>query len=170
MMAKKTQSEIIGLAMIVLILIFGLLIYISFSMKGDDEVLTKEFTYKQIPVLLNNAILETHTLENECHGEKMQKLIMKMAEGSSLTCNDGTLIEDFVDEKIEFFLNSTLDDWHMTYRYTIYTGTDYTDESTYVLFKTNSASECWNMDIHTENFFFRMSNGNLLNIKLDLCS
>jgi hypothetical protein len=167
---KKTQSEILGLAMVVILITFGLLLFVMFGLRGDDEHISVEYSYKQLPVLLNNAILETHTSEADCYGEKIQKLLIKAGEGNTLVCKNGQDVKSFVRIKIKELLDLTLGEWNIDYRYTVYKGTDYKDENNYVFNITNSPNNCYGQDIDTENFFFRMSNGQFLNIKLDLCS
>jgi len=162
----KSQSEIMGIAIIMVILTFGLLVFISFGLNKTSTPISLEYTYKQIPTLLNNAILETHSSEADCHGEKIQRILINVAEGNDFMCNDKRA-SVFIEESINNFLEETLGTWRMNYRYTVYTGSDFRDTSKYVLFLNNS--NCIGMNVDTENFFFRLSDGRFLNIKLDLC-
>lgn len=163
----KSQSEIMGIAIVMVIVVFGLLIFISFNSNKTHIPISLEYTYKQIPVMLNNAILETHTTEDDCYGEKMQKILIKAGEGNTLVCKNGKRAKEFAEENIKKILNETLDLWGMDYRYTVYVGTDFSDEDSFVIFLNNS--DCRGMNIDTENFFFRMADGQFLNVKLDLC-
>lgn len=180
---RKGQSEIMGLAMVMILLAVGLLLFISFGLRNSDSSLSNEFTYKQLPVLLNKAIFETNTLESDCYGEKIQKLLIKAGEGNTLTCNNGVSSKEFAKDFITDALNQTLGAWFMEYRYTVYRGNDFSvcdpvpnggldsmaDSSKCVLKIHNTDDYCFMKDINTENFFFRMNTGQLLNIKLDIC-
>jgi hypothetical protein len=163
----KTQSEVIGLAIIMILIAFGLVIFISFSLRTKPQNVPSQYTYRQIPVLLNNAILETHTTEEDCYGEKIQKILISSADNSNLICKNNMKAEEFANKTISSFLNETLNKWGMYYQYTVYTGTDYRDPNNQIIFIKNH--NCINMNIDTENFFFRMADGRFLNIKLDLC-
>lgn len=167
---KIGQSEIIGLGIVVFLLTFGLLLYIIFGIQGGEESISAEFSRNQIPTILNNAILETHTTQEDCHGEKMQRLLIKTAEDTSFTCSNGQRVTAFTKTFIEDNLNKTLGDWNMEYRYLVYTGSNFKDNTTHIFMVTNTRDSCWGKDITTENFFFRTSNGEFLNVKLDICT
>ncbi len=174
----KGQSEIMGLAVVMVLLSVGFLLYVSFNLKTDHVSSTVKYNYQQLPVLLNNAILDTHTKESDCYGEKIQKLLIKAGEGNSLICNDGTLAKEFSKDFISKILNETLAKWQMEYIYSVYTGEDFSVcnslnpnyDTNCVFVLTNSKNSCYKKDINTENFFFRMNNGRFINIKLDICS
>ena len=175
-MVKKSQSEIMGLAVIMFLIVLGLLMFLSFSLKHKTNSINTEFTYKQLPVLLNKAIFETETTEEDCFGEKIQTLLIKSAERSSLLCANGEPAIEFSKNFISNILEDTLGTWNIEYRYFVYLGTDYgvCDDTTFdsnscLMTLTNSEDNCYMKDISTENFFFRLNSGALLNIKLDLC-
>ena len=166
---NKAQSELVGLAMVVLLIVIGLLIAVSFSLRATNTDYAVEYQHQQLPVLLNDAILESHTNLDECHGEQIKKLLLKVAQKEAFECNNGKKLNTFLEKDIEKILNSTLDQWYITYKYTIYTGLDYSDKSKQLFYFTNSDDNCLNQNIETENFFFSMSNGDFLNMKLDIC-
>lgn len=183
MKRKKGQSEIMGLAMIVVLITFGLLIFVAFSMRSESKNVATEFTFKQLPVLLNNAILETHVPEDECFGEKIQKLLIMSAEKSNIQCLTKQSTKEYSKEKITKILKDTLDQWNMEYIFTVYTGKDHKicqhdpSSSKCVFDITNSLEKdgttkryCRNMNINAETFFLGLSDGRILYIKLDLCS
>lgn len=177
-LSRKSQSEIMGLAMVMILLAVGLLLFVSFGLKGSESSLSNEFTNKQLPVLLNKAIFETDATEEDCYGESIQKLLIKAGEGNSLICNNGQSAKEFSEDFISDALNKTLNTWNIEYRYSVYRGQDFTvcgpgtnfDPRNCIINQTNSEDYCFLKDISTENFFFRMNTGQLLNIKLDICS
>ena len=173
---KKGQSEIMGLAIIMFLIVLGLLLFLSFSIRQKSMSINTEYTYKQLPVLLNKVIFETETSEDDCFGEKIQTLLIKTGERSNLYCNGGMPAKQFTNNFITDVLNETLGAWNMEYRYSVYIGTDYHvcdkenyDSSSCLIYVTNSPNNCYLKDISTENYFFRLNSGGLLNIKLDLC-
>lgn len=164
----KSQSEAMGLALIMIIIVLGLLIYIRFSlMTSEPQPYTTQFTFKQLPVLLNDAMLQTHTLDSHCYGERIQTILMRCGEGNTFTCSNNQDACTFARNWISNHLNKTLDQWNMEYQYTVYRGDDFRNNHVFPMI-TNA--DCSQMNIDTEIFFFRMSNGQLLNMKLDLCS
>lgn len=165
----KSQSEAMGLALVMVIIVLGLLIYIRFSlMTADPLAYTTQYTYKQLPVILNDAMLQTHTNVSDCSGEKVQTILMRCGEGSStFRCNGGVIPCTFAKNWINETLDNTLTSWNMDYRYTVYRGNDFRNNIVFSL--TNTLDNCANQNIDTEIFFFRMSNGEMLNMKLDLC-
>lgn len=167
----KSQSELVGLAMVVVLIVLGLLVVVSFSLRSIDPDISIEYQHEQLPVLLNDAILEAHTSTDlsGCYGEQIKKLLLKVAQNENFVCNNDP-VKDFLKTEIQSILDDTLHSWYITYRYTIYTGLDYTD-STKHLFDvfTNSDDDCLNQNIKTENFFFSMTNGDFLNMKMDIC-
>jgi hypothetical protein len=167
---KKSQSEILGLAMVMVLIVIGLLMYVVFSLNSAKESITATQQHKQLPVILNDAMLFTDSAKADCYGERMQKLVIKVAQGDAFTCNyqGGTLVEDYVKIMFNMFLTETLDAWNIGYNYTVYTGNDFTDSSSYVMSLSNV--DCTYMNRDSENFFFRMSNGKLVNMKLDICT
>ena len=166
--STKSQSELIGLAIIVVLIVIGLLVVVSFSLRSTSTDYVILHQHQQLPVLLNDAILETHVGE-DCYNEKMQHLIIRYAVGESFICENRQPIFEFINSSISTILENTLDSWFMTYRYTIYTGLDYRDEDERLFYFTNSENNCHLMSITTENFFFTMSTGEFINMKLDLC-
>lgn len=172
----RGQSEIMGLAMVVILIVLGLLLYVKFGIDTSGSSLTNEFTNKQLPVLLNKAIFETHATEEDCYGEKIQKILISSAEGKNLVCSNGQPFKVFAREFIENSLNQTLGEWQMEYIYSVYKGQDFSvcepssfNSNLCVMSITNSEDYCFMMDRYTENFFFRLNTGQLLNIKLDIC-
>ncbi|MGM5483640.1 MAG: hypothetical protein ACQER9_01840 [Nanobdellota archaeon] len=162
----KSQSEIMGLLMVVVLISVGLLVFVSFSLKNINEKdIVNEYTHKQLPVLLNDAILETHTKDSECYGEKIQALMVKAGEGNNFRCNN-KYVRPFLKDKVSYLLNKTLDKWGIKYRYFVYTGNDPVNDNIIEI----KNSDCKGMDIDTEIFFFKLESGGFLNIKLDLCS
>jgi hypothetical protein len=165
---NKGQSEILGLAMVMVLLVIGLLMYVTFSLNAARDSITVTQQHEQLPVILNDAMLFTDSAPDDCYGERMQKLVIKVAQGDSFICADGRPVREFVRYRFDQFLTQTLTAWNIGYEYTIYTGNDFTDKSSYVMVLNNT--DCTFMDRASENFFFRMSNGELVNMKLDICS
>jgi hypothetical protein len=166
----KSQSEIFGMAIVMVLVTIGLLMFVVFALNSSSsrQSLTTQYVHKQLPVLLNDAILQTHALENECYGQKIKDLLIKCGQRDNFVCNNNQNACDFSKKFISSRLNETLEKWKMEYSYTVFVGTDLRSPDTSVIFNLNN-SRCLR-DVSSETFFFRMSNGRLLNMKMDICT
>lgn len=181
---NKAQSEIIGLAFVMVIITLGLAILVSFSLKSSSTDYVNIFTKSELPLFLNNAMLETNI--EECYGEKLSRLLMKCAEGANLICpqsiDGGTLPTDLANKPvkdacvvsyrfIEKQLQTVLTQNYQYFRYFVYTGDDYKENQIFMLQNSIDGKTCGNrMNIpHPGRLFFRIAGGELLNTKLDIC-
>jgi hypothetical protein len=175
--SKKSQSEILGFAMVMILVVVGLAIYVRFSLTQTEPDYVNVFTKNQLPLYLNNAILETNV--PECYGEKISKLLIRCAEGKNFVCtqtpnlfgnatNVPTTACDASKLIITQALNITLNKNDFQYRYYVYTGNDYTKNNLFNV--SNTRNFCSNMNIpHPGRLFFRTATNELLNAKLDIC-
>ena len=173
----KAQSEIMGLAFIMVIITVGLAVIVSFSLRSSSTDYVNIFTRSELPLFLNNAMLETNI--NECFGEKLSRLLMKCAEDSNLICpedlgptppelsgkdpKDACVVSyNFIEDQLDTVLTSN----YQNFKYYVYTGDDYNNNQIFTL----NNSDCNRMDIpHPGRLFFRIAGGEILNTKLDIC-
>ncbi len=120
----KAQSEIMGLAMVMVLVAFGLVFIVSFIVLTDDGDIRGDFIDKQMAVNINNAILDTNT---QCRGNTVRRLLVDCVDSRNVICSAGVNSCDFLFENgtqdqgvIPYLLNETLDQFGYTYYYKSY--------------------------------------------------
>lgn len=83
--SKKAQMEILGLAIIVVLIILGVLFGIMVLRKKAPE-LRQEFEQKTLAVNYINTLLGTTT---DCYKVTFRELIQDCAQGGSMQCSEG---------------------------------------------------------------------------------
>lgn len=111
MKSKKSQTEILGLAIVVVLVILGLALYFRFSFvlgqDNDLEIVTDS-------VLAENIIGSMLKTNTGCiQGQDFKGLIISCSEnhnmpGFAYTCSNGAWYCDFLKDKVEEILNSSL--------------------------------------------------------------
>ena len=116
---KKSQLEIVGLVVIVILISLALLFYVQFSMRSAPEI-KKTYTNSQLTSNMVNALLETST---ECKGNTIAILLADCAadydrKGILYDCSgDGNIDScSFVNNTIQDLLDETLDLWKVKYQ------------------------------------------------------
>lgn len=112
---KKSQTEIIGLVVIVLLLSIGLLFVVLFFLRGGEEPPHKAFTQKQLPYNMIHSILET---ESGCRGTNMRELFIDCFVSESIRCNTVPSCE-YLNDTLEYMFQETLDIWKIEYEFGI---------------------------------------------------
>lgn len=115
----KAQTEIFGLAIVVLLLSVGLLFAIGFMTKKEPSTIKKEFTQTEVGYNFLGVMLETTT---DCDDLSVTELIKDCAEndvGSRRSCDYGNSCEHVEYLLQEFFLRKTLNKWGYNYNLTI---------------------------------------------------
>ncbi|MBW2996272.1 hypothetical protein KY332_03155 [Candidatus Woesearchaeota archaeon] len=113
-MKTKSQMEIMGLAIIVILVALAMLFAIQFIILKPAE--TKEtLTQEQLAFNTLNAILATNT---NCNGLPLSHLIEDCAEGAGIQCIDGDSCY-FAAKEIEKILALSLEEWKRQYYFTI---------------------------------------------------
>jgi hypothetical protein len=81
----KAQSELLGLAMVVLLIALGFVFLLSFMVATSDSDTRKEFVDKELAINTLNAMLDTNTL---CRGNSVKKLIVDCATNKRVRCGN----------------------------------------------------------------------------------
>ncbi|MFT4326122.1 MAG: hypothetical protein ACMXYK_01335 [Candidatus Woesearchaeota archaeon] len=189
----KAQSEVMGLALIMVIITFGLALLVRFSLSSDSGLDSLDsYSREQIPLRLNSAMLQTHV---EACGLDFSELLIRCAQGNAFTCPRGVDLQTglyaspsaldacsaaarFANETLHLALGDR--GGFFQYRMFAYVGEDYTDDSLWLrgfpvgnnldCTYTNDRGQIRRMQIpHPGVFFFRISGSRLLTTKLDLC-
>jgi hypothetical protein len=116
---KKSQMEIMGLMIVVILLIVGVLFAVKFVVLKKPADTRQTFSRTQLASSLGPAIMSA-TTEN-CRGVNIRTLMMDCAgrpeDGGTITC-DGPEYEKacvYLDRTIRNILNSTLNQWKTKY-------------------------------------------------------
>ncbi len=118
---KKAQMEIFGLAIIVVLLSFGMIIMISYSSSGvpsEVKEMNEEQAYKFINTLLHST--------SDCNEMTVQELILDVAENApygSVVCLNGMGKQgsEYLNETLVYVLDNTLDKWKSgKYQFAVY--------------------------------------------------
>jgi hypothetical protein len=110
MKSRKAQMEIMGLALIIVLLTLGILFVVQFMVpKGDQRSIAKSYTESQLAANMLNTILKSTA--KDCNNQVLITLFQDCASGSSIVCNDGTSSCYYLNKTVEYILNETLVFW-----------------------------------------------------------
>lgn len=110
---KRAQIEVMGLAVIVVLVALGLFFVIALSLNNDPEQPKQEFTNSQ---LAKNFLTSFVRSDTPCGS--MADLIQDAAVQNNLQCN-GVSSKEYVNQTAAYYLEQTLDVWGYTYNFSI---------------------------------------------------
>ena len=116
---KKSQAEIVGLVIIVLLITIGLLFVVKFVVLREPSELKKGFVHSELASNMINVLLKTTT---DCKGSSVTELFQDCAGFERIDCNDDNVPDscDKVDETIEMIFNNSLEKWNKPYEFSAY--------------------------------------------------
>ena len=112
---KKSQTEIIGLAIVVVLLIIGMTFVIRFILAKEPVDYKKQFTQAEIASNMLNTFLKSNS--KGCNGLTMTELLQDCGHSKSIFCEDGKASCDYAEEAAKEILNNTLDTWSLDYEF-----------------------------------------------------
>ncbi len=164
---KKSQMEIMGLMIVVILLIIGVLFALKFVVLKKPTEVRQSFTRTQLASNVGIAIMSS-TTEN-CRGTAIKDLLIDCAEwpedGGTITCDDGRKSCEYVTSTIDYILNNTLNTWKVKYYFTAGT-TKQLDEM--ILYLKNGCLADKPSPGASESFFLPTSRG-LLTLRIFIC-
>jgi hypothetical protein len=116
--SKKSQMEIMGLMVIIILVALAMLFVIQFVVVREATDIKKTYTHSELATNTNTALLKTTT---QCKGQDINQLLQDCAGGESINCN-GKGSCAYVAEAIEGILDQTLKEWGKAYRFTVKSG------------------------------------------------
>ena len=114
--SKKAQMEIMGLAIIIILVALAMLFVVQFVILKPQPDIKKAFTHKELAVNTVNTLLATTT---ECRDLSLSQLLKDCAEGGVIQCTGGSLSCEYARSIIEEILTDTLDVWNKDYYLTV---------------------------------------------------
>ena len=113
---KKTQMEIMGLAIVVILIIIGMLFVVRFVMVRKPAEFKAEFTQAQLASNMLNAFLKSNT---GCSDMSITELLQDCGQSQSVYCS-GRLSCEYVKDTAKSIFIETLEKWNYEYRFSAY--------------------------------------------------
>ena len=112
---RKAQTEIMGLAIVIILIILGMTFLIRFMMSKEPIEYKKEFTQAELASNTLNTFLETTS--NDC-GLSMAEILQNCGQGGGICGEDSC---EYVKRiaRDEIFKN-TLDEWNIAYEFRVF--------------------------------------------------
>ncbi|MFW5746215.1 MAG: hypothetical protein ACOCWQ_01550 [Nanoarchaeota archaeon] len=159
-MGKKGQTEMLGFAMVILLVSVGMLFVISFIVLRAPSDIKRVFTDKQLAVNMNDALLSATT---SCNGMSFEDLITDCAENGDVVCPGGLDSCMFVQTELQHVFGQTLEVWGKSYRYQVYLQN--TPEEPLVKLQQGTC----NKELEPGIFYLPTDRGTIF-VRLDICA
>ncbi len=157
---KKSQAEIVGLVIIVLLITIGFLFVVKFIIMKEEPDTKKSFVHSELASNTLNVLLKTTT---NCEGSDVTELFQDCASPVSRIECDGDSSCDKVNEVVESILSETLDEWNNKYEFKAeISGSDE------LLIPTYGGCDR-NLDKESSTYYILIDGGRTLYVTLDIC-
>jgi len=111
--------EMMGLAVIVILLALGMFFILRFTILQDPSIATQTFQQRQIASTFVSTLLSSNA---GCSGSTtFAKLIEDIPDEqlSLLNCGNGELLSTYYQNEVDYILNQTLSTWGYAYNLTV---------------------------------------------------
>jgi len=168
-MKKKSQTEIMGLAIIIILIIIGTTFVIRFIMSKEPADYKKDFTHSELAINMINTFLETTSAS--CKKLSMTELLQDCGQNPddpSIKCTaSDTGSCSYVEQEAEKIFKETLEKWGTDYVFKVFLD----DEDSPIIFLPKPVKECPD---NKKSKLFPIpitigSNTEILSVKLDIC-
>ena len=113
---KKSQAEIVGLVIIVLLITIGFLFFVKFVIMREKPDTKESFVHSELASNTLNVLLKTTT---NCERCDVTELFQDCAGFKRIECDeDSSCVK--VNEVVEFILNESLEQWNKQYEFKAY--------------------------------------------------
>ena len=119
----KAQMEILGLAVVVVIMLAAAMIYLRLSATKKDIDYRKPFASSEIASNMINTFLDTTS--KDCLQLSMTGLLQDCAQSTGLVCDNGQNSCDYLKETANEIFSKTLDRWKIKYEFMACTSFDF---------------------------------------------
>ena len=181
---KKAQTEMLGIAIVVILISIGILFIVSNAMKSSSAKNQKtEFSERQLATNILASILSTST---ECQNDRVSTLMIDCGSGDTGRLCGGENVSGvaigwtdqpciYLKDVITVMLNETLGKWKKKYQFLAYADT------THILININNSDinqECLSGQgtglryIQTDSYYLPLylTTGGTMTVELSLCS
>jgi hypothetical protein len=114
MTKRKAQTEIMGLAIVVILLILGMTFVVKFLLSKEPTDYKQQFIHSELATNMINTFLKT--VSKDCNGLSMTELLQDCGQSESIIC-DGQLSCSYVENEAQFILSKTLESWKVPYEF-----------------------------------------------------
>ena len=175
---KKSQTEMLGLAVVVILISVGLIFVIGNTLKKTSTPSEKKvYSEKQLAVNILGSILSTTTA---CKQDKISTLMIDCGRGTPVFCNEevveGVTIGEtdnvcqYLNETITYLLDNTLKKWNKKYEFLMYERRE-----SPLINITNEADKCIVSGVQTyqyiqREFYYLPLHPGTVTVELGLCS
>lgn len=117
----KAQMELLGLAIVVVLLIIGLLFVAGFLLNKQPSQTRKRFVESEGAASMLSALLQTNLQSENCNAMTIADALTRCASGSTLSCTSRTdpsetkEVCQFTKDQIQTIFQNTLDVWNTPY-------------------------------------------------------
>ena len=155
---KKSQMEILGLSIVVVVLIIGIAIFAKIGIKKPSNS-RNDFVSNELATSMINTFI--HTSAKDCSQLVMKDLLKDCAEGTELICHDAANSDSckYVKSTAEDIFKNTFNQWNRKYQFLAYV-----DVASPLV---ESGDKCRG-EKTSQEFPLPISSGNMF-IKLDIC-
>lgn len=119
---RKAQMELLGLAMVVVIVSIGLMYLLVFSVAKPPKLIHAKYLEKEIGQNFIGAMLKTQS--RACKGLSIGELLQDCANfdstGGSIQCNTDQYSCAYAQQELEEMLGNTVYRWNFVYRFRVY--------------------------------------------------
>ena len=164
---SKAQTEIMGLAIVIILIILGVAFVIRYSITQEPIKYKTEFTHAELASNILNTLLET-TTDCEISNSKLSisELLQNCGQGGGIECNGespGNYASNIIEGEI---FKKTLDEWKIKYEFKVFF-----DESNQIIppirDKIDSEDSCTGSK--NSKTYPIPTSSRVLNVKLDIC-
>lgn len=116
---KQSQMEILGLAIVVVLILVATIFVVRFLVIKAPTEYRKGFVSSEIASNMLNTLLKTAA--KDCSQLTITELLQDCAQARSITCDDGKDSCKFVESTANHIFDQTFDKWNMKYEFLAYT-------------------------------------------------
>lgn len=156
-LSKKSQTEIIGLAIVIILIVLGMTFVIRFMIAKEPVDYKKQFTQAEIASNTLNTFLKSAS--SDCNELTMTELLQDCVQSASIFCGNEKVSCEYVNETASYIFENTLETWNLNYEFKTF---QQEDNPIFTL-----GSTCLE-DKKSKTFPVPTSSGTLF-VKLDVC-
>ena len=116
---KKAQMEILGLAIVVVLILVATIFVVRFLVLKAPTEYRKGFVSSELASNMLNTLLKTAA--KECSQLTMTELLQDCAQARSIICDNGEDSCRFVESASSSIFSQTFDKWNTQYEFLAYT-------------------------------------------------
>jgi len=117
---KKAQMEIMGLAVIVVLVSLGIFFVVSFKLGGDDTTNIREgFTRRQVGTKFLATYEQTNVICGTINNLNFEDLIYNCATGVEVSCESGVGVCDHLERESQKVLDAYFQEQEVDYMFEI---------------------------------------------------